>query len=291
MNRVALVTGATQGLGLALAEGLSKRLDARDVVYLTGRSARRLAGAMSGVARGRAEIRIELLDVGDHESVDRVAATIAERHGAIDIVFSNAYRRVQPADDPADVVADYVNTNNLGTTRVLRAFGPLVRDGGRLIVVASTMGTLHYLAPVLHDRFPDDASLDDVDTAVCEWRDAVLDGSSLARAWPGFVNIPSKIAQVAAVRSLARVRRAEDERRGIFLASVCPGMIDTAASRAWYDMSRAQTPAQAAGPLIDLVLDPSPNAEMYGELIRFGEVLPWSTSEPTAAGPRGRPSR
>jgi hypothetical protein len=46
-----------------------------------------------------------------------------------------------------------------GTTRILRAFGPLVRDGGRLIVVASTMGTLHHLAPVLHDRFDAGASL------------------------------------------------------------------------------------------------------------------------------------
>jgi NAD(P)-dependent dehydrogenase (short-subunit alcohol dehydrogenase family) len=196
---------------------------------------------------------------------------------------------VQPTDDPTDVIADYVNTNNLGTTRVLRAFGPLVRDGGRLIVVASTMGTLHYLAPVLHGRFRDDASLEHLDRVVCEWRDAVRDGSALASAWPAFVNIPSKVAQVAAVRSLAHARRAEDRRRGIFLASVCPGMIDTAASRAWYDMSSAQTPAQAAGPLIDLVLDPSP--VMYGELIRFGELLPWSTSEPAPAGPRGRPSQ
>ncbi len=289
MNRIALVTGATQGLGLALAEGLSERLAAGDVVYLTGRSPERLARAMAGIHRGRAAIRAELLDVGDGESVGRVAAAIADRHGGVDILFSNAYRRVQPSDDPAEIIGDYVNTNNLGTTRVLRAFGPLVRDCGRLIVVASTMGTLHYLAPVLHSRFPDEASLEDLDRVVCEWRDAVRDGSALAEAWPAFVNIPSKVAQVAAVRILARARRAEDRRRGIFLASVCPGMIDTAASRAWYDMSGAQSPAQAAGPLIDLALDPPP--DMYGELIRFGELLPWSTARPAAGSPRGRASR
>jgi len=291
MERVAFVTGATRGLGLALAEGLAARLGPGDIVYLSGRSPERLAAAASAVAGGRAELRAELLDVGDAAEVTRVAAEIAGRHGGIDILFSNAYHRVQPADDPAAVITDYVNTNNLGTTRVLRAFGPLIRDGGRMIVVASTMGTLHYLAPVLHGKFPAEASLDDVDEVVCDWRDAVCDGSALAGAWPAFINIPSKIAQVAALRSLARERRATDEERRIFLAAVCPGMIDTGASRAWYDMSGAQTPTQAATPLLDLVLDPAPDPSLYGELVRFGKRLPWSDSGAGAVGPAGRASR
>lgn len=291
MNTIALVTGATQGLGLALVEGLAARLEAGDIVYLTGRTTERLAEAVAGLAPGRAEVRTEMLDVRDAECVDRVAAEIAERHGGVDVVFSNAYRRVQPGDDPAQVIADYVDTNNLGTTRMLRAFAPLVRDRGRLIVVASTMGTLRYLAPVLHDQFDSVASLDDVDAVVCRWRDAVRDGSALAEAWPAFVNIPSKVGQVAAVRSLARERRTEDARRGIFVAAVCPGMIDTAASRAWYDMSRAQTPTQAAAPLLDLVLDPAPDDALYGELVRFGQRLPWSPAGPAVVGPLGRSSR
>lgn len=39
---VALVTGATQGLGLALVKGLAQRLNADDVVYATGRDRGRL---------------------------------------------------------------------------------------------------------------------------------------------------------------------------------------------------------------------------------------------------------
>lgn len=159
---------------------------------------------------------------------------------------------------------------------MLRAFGPRLRDGGRLIVVASTLGTLHYLAPVLHERFDDLASLDEVDRPVCAWRDAVLDGRAATEAWPGFLNIPSKIAQVAAVRTLARERHDEDLHRGIFVATVCPGMVDTAASRPWFDMSRAQTPSQAAGPLVDLVLGPAPDDSLYGQLVRFGKRLPWA---------------
>lgn len=127
MNRIALITGGTQGLGLALVEGLAARLDAGDIVYLTGRTRERIAEAVAGLAPGRAEVRTQVLDVSDTVSVDRAAAEIAERHGGVDIVFSNAYRRVQPGDNPAEVIADYVDTNNLGDNphaAGIRSFGP-----------------------------------------------------------------------------------------------------------------------------------------------------------------------
>ena len=269
------MTGATQGLGFALVESLAARLGSEDTVYLTGRDASRIAAARAALAPGRARVRAELLDVSREEAVAATASRLLDRHGSFDIVISNAYSRVLPQDRPEQVIGGYTETNNLGTTRVLRAFAPTLGDGGTLLVVASTLGTLHYLAPALHERFDELETLDEADGAVRRWRDAVQDGSALAEGWPAFLNIPSKIAQVGAVRALARQRRESDLERGILLASVCPGMIDTGASRPWFDMSHAQTPAQAAGPLVDLALRSSLDAGMYGELIRFGQVLPW----------------
>ena len=66
--KVALVTGATQGLGLALAEGLARRLDARDTVYLTGRDAGRVARAVDAMPGGGAQVRGEVFDVGSREA-------------------------------------------------------------------------------------------------------------------------------------------------------------------------------------------------------------------------------
>jgi NAD(P)-dependent dehydrogenase (short-subunit alcohol dehydrogenase family) len=271
--KVALVTGATQGLGRALVEGLARRLTPRDTVYLTGRDAVRVADAVEAMPSDGAQVRGEILDVS--RSTDQFAADLKDRHGGVDIVFNNAVMRIGPDDDPRAIVDHYTQVNNFGTTRVLRAFAPLLRDNGRLLVVASSLGTLHHLAPVLHDRFTGLSSLDEVDKQVATWRDAVRDGSVRGTAWPGFVNIPSKIGQVAAMRVLAEQRREDSAARGTLIAAVCPGMMNTPTSAMWWDVSTAPTPAQAAVPLLALALDPV-NPEHYGQLVRYGKVLPWS---------------
>jgi NAD(P)-dependent dehydrogenase (short-subunit alcohol dehydrogenase family) len=275
---VALVTGATQGLGLALVDGLAQRMTPAETVYLTGRDLDRVNQAVEAMPSGGARVRGELLDVAEPSSAARLATRLAERHGGVDIVFGNAVMRVGPDDDPREIVDDYVEVNNFGTTRLLRAFAPVLRDGGRLIVVASSLGTLRFLAPALHSRFDGLSTLDEVDRQVAAWRDAVRDGSARSGAWPGFVNIPSKIAQVSAVRALAAERRASDAERGILIAAVCPGMINTPTSALWWDVGDAATPAQAAGALIDLAVEPV-DRDHYGELVRFGEVVPWNPGQ------------
>jgi NAD(P)-dependent dehydrogenase (short-subunit alcohol dehydrogenase family) len=222
----------------------------------------------------RAEVRGELLDVAKPGAVERFADVLAERHGGVDIVFSNHYTRVQPDDDPRAVIEQYIEANNLGTTRVLRRFAPLLRDGGRLFVVASRAGSLRALAPALHPRFENLKSLDDVDNAVRSWRDAVRSGRAPGQAWPAWINIPSKIGQVAAVRVLASQRRADDLRRGILIVSISPGLIETGASRAWLDVSGAPQPGEVAIPLLDFALDSSPHESFYGELVHVGREEP-----------------
>jgi NAD(P)-dependent dehydrogenase (short-subunit alcohol dehydrogenase family) len=273
-QRVAVITGATQGLGLALAEGLAHRLDAGDTVYLTGRNYDRINQAIDSLGSTSAEVRGDVLDVSRPDAAARFAAELQRRHGGVDIVVNNAVMRVGPGDDPAAVIDEYTQVNNFGTTRCLRAFTPLLRPGGRFLVIASSLGTLNYLAPVLWDRFDQAQTLDEIDEQVGAWRDAVKDGSARSGPWPGFVNIPSKIGQVAAVRALAAQRLDSDTEADILLAAVCPGMMNTPTSSVWWDVSDAPTPAQAAVAVLDLIFHPI-NSEQYGQLVRHGQVLPW----------------
>jgi carbonyl reductase 1 len=276
MSRVAVVTGANQGLGFALAEGLAQRLAPGDVVFLTGRDAGRVSAAAASVRAPVADLEAHVLDVRESATVSRFADMLRRRHGGVDIVFSNAAARLTPDTPWRDLVEPFVNTNNLGTTRMPRAFAPILVAGGRLLVVASDFGTLNNLPESLHQQFDTDSmSLDDLDATMLAWRDAVRDGTASADGWPEWINIPSKVGQVAAVRVLARDRREADTRMGTLIAAVCPGLIDTAASRPWFDdMTGALTPAQAATHLLRLALDPL-RPDTYGELLQFGRGRPW----------------
>jgi NAD(P)-dependent dehydrogenase (short-subunit alcohol dehydrogenase family) len=81
MSRVAIVTGANQGLGFALAEGLVQRMAAGDVVYLTGRSGDRLRDAATRLTAPVADVDTHVLDVRDGAAVAAFAGELRDRHG------------------------------------------------------------------------------------------------------------------------------------------------------------------------------------------------------------------
>lgn len=282
-ERIALVTGANQGIGYALVEELAARWRPEDLVLLTGRNgervteaATRAAGAPGTVAR----VQGRRLDVTDTGAIARMAADLAGRYGGIDVVISNAGARITP-DLPQEKQADeFIDVANGATHAVLRSFGPVIRPGGRLIVVASSLGTLGNLDERLHPLF-ENASLDEVESRVESWRTAVHAGTAQDLGWPQWINVPSKVAQVAAVRAVARERREIDLAEGTLVAAVCPGLVDTPASRPWFtDFSWARTPAQAAARVLDFVLAEPVDPAAYGELVRDGGVLPWLSGPP-----------
>lgn len=78
------------------------------------------------------------------------------------------------------------------------------------------------------------------------------------------------------MRALAHERRATDIGDGMMVAAVCPGLVDTAASRPWFDdMADAQDSAQAAVALLQVALEPEVDPRFYGELVQLGRVIPW----------------
>lgn len=278
MAKVAVVTGANQGLGLALVEGLCRAFGPPGVVYLTARDPAR-GEAAAGALRGAGlQPVFHSLDVTSDASVAALAEHLRREHGGVDVVISNAAARITRDRPPSEQVASFVDTNNHGTYRVIRGLSPLLRDGARFLVVASSFGSLRHLDARHHGLFDVAArSLEDIERTMDDYVALVRSGRAEEDGWPGWINIPSKIAQVASTKILARLRRDEAEARGILIDAVCPGLVDTAASRPWFeDMSKAQTPAQAAEDIVWLATLPPGAPAPYGELVRHRAVLPWT---------------
>jgi hypothetical protein len=119
-------------------------------------------------------------------------------------------------------------------------------------------------------------SLADLDQTMRDYAAAVRSGAAAGQGWPEWINIPSKIGQVAAVRVYARDQRGQAMGEERLVVAVCPGLVDTRASRPWFtDMSRAQSPDQAAIDVIKLATGPI-DPQMHGELVQHGRIIPWT---------------
>ena len=277
INKVALVSGSNQGLGFALVEALCNSLGPNSSVYLTARNRARGEEAVRQLHDRDLSPIFHLLDVTDDASVAALAETIRTRHEGVDIIISNAAARISPGLSQAEQVGLFINTNNHGTFRMIRAFRPILRDNARFLVVASAFGSLRNLSPRLHEKFDiTTRSLEDIEKLMDEYVHLVETGQAKAEQWPEWINVPSKAGQVASTKIMVRLMREEASKRGILINAVCPGMVDTDASRPWFDdMSSAQSPAQAAADVVWLATLPPRTETPYGELVQHREVLPW----------------
>jgi 3-oxoacyl-[acyl-carrier protein] reductase len=139
-GRVALVTGASRGIGRAIAEQLARQ-GATVVAAARGDHVQETVDAIVGAGR-RAEA--VSLDVTDAEAVERLPGDIVSRHGRLDVVVSNAgITRDQLLMRMKRDDWDAVLATNLTATFLLAqaAIRPMLKQrGGRIIAVSSVVG-------------------------------------------------------------------------------------------------------------------------------------------------------
>jgi hypothetical protein len=121
MGKVAIVTGASSGIGAEIARLLSAR---GDLCVLLARRADRLK-ALAEELGGEAET----CDVSDRAAVETVAARILERHPKIDVLVNNAGipGRTRFLDGDPELIERLIRINYLGGIWCLRAFLPGLR--------------------------------------------------------------------------------------------------------------------------------------------------------------------
>ena len=136
-GQVVWITGASSGIGAAVAAELARR---GATVVATARRADALA-ALAARAPG---VEAREGDITDAEAMTRIAAEIVATHGRIDIALLNAgtYTPVRPEDFSAELFRPHVEINIMGTVNCIQAVLPDMRrrHAGRIAVVASVTG-------------------------------------------------------------------------------------------------------------------------------------------------------
>jgi len=141
-NKVVVVTGGSDGIGLATA----RRFAAEGAqVYFTARRQERLDQAAAEIGHGAVGVQG---DVGSGADLDRLFDTIRRDHGQLDAVFANAGISESAALGEIDEghIDRLFDTNLKGTVFTVQKAVPLMRAGGAVILAGSVAGSKGYPA-------------------------------------------------------------------------------------------------------------------------------------------------
>ena len=139
-GKVAIVTGASSGLGVAFAEGLA---DAGADIGICARRAERLEDTKAKVeAAGRRCVAVQA-DVAKPEDCQRVVEETVSELGRVDVLINNAgVGTAVPAsrEDPDDF-RRVIDINLNGSYWMAQAAGRAMKDGGSIVNIGSVLGS------------------------------------------------------------------------------------------------------------------------------------------------------
>ncbi len=142
-GRIALVTGASQGIGEAIARQLAKQ---GAMVVCAARTEAKLVAVVASILEGGGKADHVVLDLASPDSVRAAIASTVERHGALHILVNNAgitrdKLLIQMKEDDFDAV---LGTNLKGAwVAIQAATKPMMKQRwGRIINIASVVGQM-----------------------------------------------------------------------------------------------------------------------------------------------------
>jgi len=142
-GKTALITGSSQGIGFALAQGLAQ---AGAQIVLNGRDEKKLSTAADQLKAEAFSVFSLAFDATDHGAAKQSVDNFERDHGAIDILVNNAGMQFRtPLEDyPADMFEKLLNTNVATVFNVGQAVANhmIKRGAGKIINIASVQTSL-----------------------------------------------------------------------------------------------------------------------------------------------------
>jgi short-subunit dehydrogenase len=155
-GKVAVVTGSSRGLGLAIARALVRR---QAKVVITARDPARLEQAAAELRAGGGDVLAIPADITRQEDVDRLFRQVIAHWSRIDALVNNAGRsdRGDAMSTTADEFAQLINLNFISLVRCTRAALPqLIERQGHLVNIGSLAGKTgaRYMGAYSASKFP-----------------------------------------------------------------------------------------------------------------------------------------
>jgi len=144
-GRIALVIGASRGIGQAIAEALG---DAGAHVVLSSRSADKLEAVATRMRERGDQASVATLDVTNRESIRAAIGAVLDRHGRVDILVNVAGANIRKrAEDYTEQEYDHLlNTNLKGLFQATQLVGAAMKQQkrGKIINIGSLTTTIGF---------------------------------------------------------------------------------------------------------------------------------------------------
>ncbi len=219
-GKTAVVTGASYGLGVTMAETLA---GAGAQVALVARSAEKLQRVAEKIEKNGGNASVFACDVGDSAQVAKMAAAIIAKCGRVDIVVNNAGVAAEggamPELVPNDLFEQTVRINLLGLWYCCREFGAaMLREGkgGSIINIASIAGMAGWRDAAPAYQATKAAVINLTKNLACSWGDRRVRVNAIAPGWfPSELTNPllaigSMTARLSAGAALGRLGDPEE---------------------------------------------------------------------------------
>ncbi|KAI9815538.1 MAG: hypothetical protein M1827_002672 [Pycnora praestabilis] len=243
-SRVAVVTGANKGIGLAIVRNLALQYpksafnNGPFLIYLTARNKERGEEALqkihhdsqlkqaSALAQdgGLTDVKYHQLDISETDSIRAFSEMLQTEHPkGIDFVINNAGIAMTGFD--STVVEGTLKCNYYGTLEATQDFLPLIKDGGRLVNVSSMAGHLHRYSSEVRSKFLEAKTVGEVSSLMENFKNAVKDGHEKKQGWPSAAYAVSKAGCTGMTKAVAL--EAKEKGSKTLINACCPGYVVT----------------------------------------------------------------
>ncbi|XP_058587926.1 carbonyl reductase [NADPH] 1-like isoform X2 [Neofelis nebulosa] len=227
-TRVALVTGANKGIGLAIVRDLCRQFSG-DVVLTARDEARGRAAVQQLQAEGLSP-RFHLLDIDDLQSIRVLRDFLRKEYGGLDVLVNNAGIALANGDPTHLHIQAQVTlrTNFFGTRDMCTELLPLMKPQGRVVNVSSivSLRSLKNCSPGLQQKFRSETITEEELVGLMnKFVEDTKNGVHRKEGWPDTAYGVTKIG--VTVLSRIHARKLSERRRGdkILLNACCPGRV------------------------------------------------------------------
>ena len=227
MEKIVLITGANQGIGLAMAKLLIQRAPEYSKIIFTARNEERGLRAVESLdCRDRLDFQV--LDVTRIEQVRQVVEYVRKTYGKLDVLVNNAGAGWHSGNEPLNAIRPYLGVNFYGMKNVTDEFLDLIPNDGHIINLSTVLSLPTHVKDDRLNRFLCDPQLSmqsllekvqEFESLGEDWKEKgwKLEGSGVYGISKAFVNAYSMILH----------RDLTSANRNIKVNAVHPGWVKT----------------------------------------------------------------